>query len=582
MLRQTFVWLVALGLAACSGGGGSEGAAPFGGGTGGGPAPGEVVASNLTLSLSGSSVTNTGSATISATATTTSSGGQVVPSTPVTFSVDNKASFTVPGTSTGVSGTLVATVGIGSDKSNRIITVSAVSGSLTATASFVVTGAKLTGTAVPSIVTPGSANNRVDFRLVDGNDSPIASQAISIQAGSLGTSTGTTNASGVYAYTYTAPAAVGVLDVVATAGGVSNTQTIQIQSGSGSSVPDVTTPILSASVAANPSVVSTNTPTTNNRTEIRALFVGADNAPIKNVRVRFDLAGDASSVGGAFSTGDNIIYSDANGIATTAYVPGSRSSPTNGVTVRACYGPSDFASCAAAPSSVTTTITVASDPLAVTIGSNEVVYLGTSDLTYQRRFVVQVVDASGAAKANVQIVPSVDIDRYYKGQYFNAGGWRTGFTTSVNGTTTFFPAPPFECFNEDINRNGVLEAGEDLNHSATLEPRKSDVAVSVIGSTATNTSGIAVVQIEYPRNVGTWARVRILVSATGVSGTEGRATWTEILPVPTTALTGVGAPAFVTSPYGIEIFSRDGVVFPDDTSIPKILHDGVTPCNNPN
>lgn len=580
MLRHTLVWLISLSLAACSGGGGSEGTPPFGDDTGGGP-PGTVVASNLTLSLSGSSVTNTGAATIAATATATSSGGQVVPSTPITFSVDSNASFTVPGTSTGATGTLVATVGIGSDKSNRIVTVTATSGSLTATASFVVSGAKLTGTAVPSIVAPGSTNNRVDFRLVDANDSPIANQAISIQAGSLGTSTGVTNASGVYSYTYTAPA-VGPLDVVATAGGVPNTQTIQIQAGSGSSVPVVTVPILSASVAANPSVVSTNTPTTTNRTEIRALFVGADNAPIKNVRVRFDLAGDASSVGGVFSTGDNIIYSDANGIATTAYVPGSRSSPTNGVTIRACYGPSDFASCAVAPSNVTTTITITSDPLAVTIGSNELVYLGPSELTYQRRFVVQVVDASGAAKANVQIVPSVDIDRYYKGQYINSGGWQTGYNVVPNDNATFVKVPPIECFNEDINRNGVLEAGEDLNHSATLEPRKSDVAVSVIGSTSTSSSGLAVVQIEYPRNIATWARVRILVSATGVSGTEGRATWTEILPTPITVLTGTGAPAFVVSPYGIEIFTRDGVEYPDDPSIPKILHDGVAPCNNPN
>ena len=58
-------------------------------------------------------------------------------------------------------------------------------------------------------------------------------------------------------------------------------------------------------------------------------------------------------------------------------------------------------------------------------------------------------------------------------------------------------------------------------------------------------------QIEYPQNVATWARVKILVSATGVSGTEGRATWTEILPAPASTLTAASAPPFVVSPYGI-------------------------------
>jgi hypothetical protein len=67
----------------------------------------------------------------------------------------------------------------------------------------------------------------------------------------------------------------------------------------------------------------------------------AGNVPVKNVRVRFDLAGDANSIGGSFSTGSNTLFSDANGVVSTAYLPGSRSSPTDGVTVRACYGKTD-------------------------------------------------------------------------------------------------------------------------------------------------------------------------------------------------------------------------------------------------
>lgn len=582
MLKTLAPLLLMSVLAACGGGGGSSGTSGFDPVVPVGPgptAPGALVATKLVLALSDTNLLNTGAGKVTATATATSDGGQVVAAVPVTFAVDNNAVFSVNGAKTDAGGTVAASISTGADKSNRVVTVTAVSGTLSATAAFAISGAKLTGVPVPAIVAPGSAGNRVDFKLIDANSTAMAGQAVSVQAGSLPVVNGVTDTNGSFKYTYTAPATAGSLDVVATAGGVSTTQTIQVQASGVGNIPVATGPLRSASVSANPSVVSTNTSSTNNSIEIRALFVGDNNAPIKNVRVRFDLAGDAASVGGTFSTGDNAVYSDANGVATTTYIPGSRSSPTDGVTVRACYGLTDFTSCSTAPSSTSTTITIASDPLAVTIGSNEVVYIGPDDLTYQRRFVVLVVDASGAAKANVQIKPSVDIDRYYKGQYYKYGSWTT-YPLNPNGTPIY--PPPAVCSNEDVNRNGVLESGEDLNHNGSLEPRKSDVAISVVGNVTTNASGIAVVQIEYPKNVGSWARVRILISATGVSGTEGRATWVEILPVPAAAITATGAPAFVYSPYGLATVSQDGVLFPDVPGGPLVSHDGVAACNNPN
>ena len=490
-----------------------------------------ATASNLTLQLDTASILNTGVAKVKATATATTAAGQTLTGIPVSFSVDNGATFTQSATSTAADGTVVATVSIGADPSNRIITVTATSGSLTANRVFAVTGATLTGTRLPAVVTPGSAGNRVDFRLIDANGQPMVGQAISVTAGSLGTTTGTTGINGDYSYVYTAPAAVGNLDVVATAGGVSNTQSVIVQSSAGS-IPPVTAAILSASVSANPSVVSTNTAVTSNRTELRALFVGALNAPIANVRVRFDLNGDPTSVGGTFSTGSNLVYSDSSGIATSAYIPGTKSSPTNGVTIRACYDKVDFAA-TACPNSTMVTITVVSDPLSVTIGSNAEILVGASNLTYKRQFVILVVDASGRAKANVDIIPSIDLDTFYKGQYTHPGSsW-----VRVH--------PDLACPNEDVNRNGVLEAGEDINNNGTLEPRKSDVAVTILGTGKTDDSGTAIVQIEYPQNVASWVRVNILVAATGISGTEGRATWTEVLPVPASAITAQTPPPFI-------------------------------------
>ncbi len=561
-------------LASCGGGGGSAGTSPFTGD----PGSSDPTAARLTLLLNATSINNSGAATVTATATAATSAGQALSGIPISFSVDNGATFTQSTATTGTNGQATAVVSIGADPSNRVITVRASSGSLSASAPFAVTGAALSGTTIPAIVAPGSTGNKVDFRLVNANGAAMIGQTITIVAGPLGTTTGTTGVNGEYSYSYTAPATTGPLDVTATAGGVSNTQTVTVQS-SGSSPPSAVGTIQSASVSANPSVVSTNTATTNNRTEVRALFVGLNNLPVRNVRVRFraeDLAGNLLP-DGSFSTGDNLVYSDASGIATTAFVPGARSSPTNGVILRACYSAIDFATCTpTAPLSATTTITVAAEPLSVSIGSNNVIISGPNNLTYRREFVVLVVDASGRAKGNVDIVPSIDLERYYKGQYVRGATWFKGYVVNPNTTPPQIAAHPgIECFNEDINRNAVNESGEDINRNAALEPRKSDVAISIVGNGKTDDNGAAKVVVEYPQNVGSWLRVKILIAATGVSGTEGRATWTEILPVPIDAISAAAAPAFIVSPYGVAIFNED-VTYPDGLFVTN-----VAPCQNP-
>ena len=210
----------------------------------------------------------------------------------------------------------------------------------------------------------------------------------------------------------------------------------------GSTVPPAVGPIQSASVSANPSVVSTNTTASNNQTQIRALFVGLNNAPIQNVRVLFDLNGDANSVGGTFATGTNVVYSDANGAATTSYIPGSRSSPTNGLTIRACYSTTDFpAEPARFPR--TTTVTVVSNPLSVSIGSNAEIagrsrrisptYANSSCLSSMRQ---------GTQRAMSTLSPSLDLDYFYKGQYVNPGAWFPGTVDSTVVPPQYSAVPP--------------------------------------------------------------------------------------------------------------------------------------------
>lgn len=541
-LIKGWALLLAASLLVGCGGGGKSGGDTTGSGTD------NPTAADLSLVLSGTSVLNSGTATITATATAVDASRNALPDIPVTISVDNNAVAVVSGTATDSSGKLTAEIQIGNDKSSRVVTVTATSGSLTRTASFAVTGAKLQASVLQSVIAPGAAG-QIQYTLLDASSNPIAGAAISVTGAGVTAADGETDSNGGYAFDYTAPGTPGTFTITASAGGVSNSQSIIVQGGSGA-VPPVSTTIQSASVTANPSVVAVNSDGTNNRTEIRALFLGASNAPLQNVRVRFDLNGDVNSVGGTLSSASNVVYSDSNGIATTYYTPSTRSSPTNGVTVRACYYTDDTAASAGAcATSALTTLTVVSDPLAVTIGTDNKIEEGAGGLTYIKKYVVLVVDSSGQAKADVQVTPSIDLLSYTKGFYAGAGGWTREAPAGFTGVT---------CVNEDLNRNGVLEATEDINFNQQLDPRKSDVAISMIGGNKTNSSGIATLQIEYPKNVATWVTFKILISASGIAGTEGRTSWTGVLPADAPSFKADTPPAFEFSPYGIGTTDSNG------------------------
>ena len=336
----------------------------------------------------------------------------------------------------------------------------------------------------------------------------------------------------------------------------------------------MTAEIRSASVSANPSVVAINTATTSNRTEIRALFLSDSNAPVKNVRVRFDLDGDVQSIGGALTSGTTQVYSDLNGVATAAYVPAGRFSPTDGVTVRACWDKTDFAA-TACPNSVRTTLTVIADPLSVSVGTSNAIGTGASQLTYVTRYVVQVVDSSGLAAKDILVSASVDLLNYYKGTWSLGGERWEQFATAT-------------CANEDLNRNGVAElfsngVSEDANGSLNLtkgrpalEPRKADVAISFEGSSKTDSSGQVILRIEYPQDVASWVEFNIVVAASGVAGTEGRANYKSILQVPAAVVNAkASTPPFVISPYGVLASPTVAASVPGSTAAPSML------CTNP-
>lgn len=528
---------LALLVAGCGGGGGSSGDCGFGDCTGSGG--GTAVVADLILTLDTQSVTNSGSEVVTATITAVDSSRVVVSGATVGVAVDANALVTASSSSTGTDGKVTATVAIGADRSNRIITLTATSGSLTKTASISVTGSRI-GASLATTVEPGSTGNTIRYRVLDVNSNPLVGQAIAVSAPGLVGATGVTSANGDFDFVYTAPSTSGALVITATSVGVTDVQTVQVQAAGGG-VPVANGPVSSASVSANPKTVASNTAgSTTNQTQIRALFQAAGNVPIQNVRVRFDLNGDPNSVGGTISSGTRQLYSTADGVVTTSYIPGTRSSPTDGVSVRACWDYADFAA-GTCPNATTVKLTVTAEPISVTLGTNELIIEGETQLTYIKQFVVMVVDSAGVAQANVTISPLLDLTEFRKGSWV------------VSGTKWAYSPVAF-CTNEDTNRNGVLDSSpvrEDRNGNSVLEPRKADVSVRMVNGSQTDAGGMAILQIEYPKNVASWDVYKLTVSATGVTGTEGVASFTDLLSVPASAVNSTtSSPAFQTSPYG--------------------------------
>jgi hypothetical protein len=301
-----------------------------------------------------------------------------------------------------------------------------------------------------------------------------------------------------------APLTVGAYTVEAAGSGVTAVKTVQIVSTAGA-IPSVTDTISAASLAAVPNTIAPNVPgSTTNRSSLRAVFQNSSNQAIQNVRVRFDFVPPKLGSGEQISTDTTIVYSDSNGVALAEYIAGARSSPTNGVQIRACYSRTDAELAnGACPNYVQTNLTVASSPLAITLGDNNLMTKGNNSLTYVKLLDVAVADSAGYAVDGAVLSVSVDIGKYRKAASYDA--------TSPN---------QIWCLNEDSNRNGFLDFGEDKNGSGTLEPRKADVVVSFFGSNKTDASGRATIRVEWAQNFATWLQYVVKVT-TNVAGSEG-------------------------------------------------------------
>lgn len=487
-------------LVSCGGGGGSPGTIPGG--------VDKAVAS-FDFVLDRNAITNSGADEVTLTATALDANNNPVPG--VAFKVNVNSGIYTPGNATTDQfGKSTGKISTGADKSNRNIAITMTMGDKSRAAVIPVTGSKITLATVPAAPVPGAAVT-LTVKVVDVNGAGISNVPVTL-GGSLGFrgAVQTDNNGNATSNIAAAPQAAGIYTVEASGSGVTERRDVQVISTAGG-VPDATGVISAASLAITPNTIAPNSAgSTTSRATLRALFQDSSNRAIRNVRVRFEILEPSLGAGEQISTGTAVVYTDQNGVASADYIAGTRSSPTNGVVIRACYANTDAEiagnSC---PNFRTATMTVANEPLSITLGDNNKLEKGNNELTYIKKFDVAVSDAAGNAVANAQISASVDLRIYRKATGIALINDAIGYTST-----------PFRCPNEDTNRNGLIDTGEDVNGNGSIEPRKADVIISYLGGRVTGVNGRTTIQVEYPQNVAYWIEYAVKVT-TSVAGSEG-------------------------------------------------------------
>ncbi|MDB5946693.1 MAG: hypothetical protein JWQ33_1719, partial [Ramlibacter sp.] len=512
------------------------------------------------------SITNSGSDKAQLTVIALDASRNVVSGATVAVTTDQNSVFIPAGASTtNTQGTYLGNVFIGSDKSNRTITVTVTINGIVRRTSVQVIGSKLTIQAQPSTLAPGQAGT-ISALLQDSALNPIQGATITLSSTMPGIAgqTMVTDFSGQASRAFTAPAGTGTYTITATGNGVTSAST-QIQVVTAGVIPAASIPAgTSPTFSASPNVLAVNAiGSTASRSNLRFLFVDNSGNPVTNVRVRFDdLSTGLAAIGSSITSGTQTLITDNSGVVSAQYIAGQNTSPTNGVRISACYSATDPVPPTPCPAAqlVTTTLTVAGTALAVSIGDDNLLQQGTG--TYIKRFAITVADSAGKAVANAPVDISLDLTHYGKSATWSNPGLSTvptsltaDATIPAAGTATVF----YWCQNEDTNRNGVADFAPggaenrdnsvDANNQATLQPRRSDMIISYDDPlvTTTNANGVLIIKVEYSQRYAGWLAYKVRVTA-NVAGSQGLA---ERPFVTNAALADAANGSFKTPAYGV-------------------------------
>jgi hypothetical protein len=515
----------------------------------------------ITISATADSAIGTNSVDVTGTTITISGSSSLAfnASTTLTFSVKDSAGAPVQGVTVSVTSknanTIVLTPAAGATNSSGQVTalvtattagndvITATAAGASATQALTISSATF-AFAAPAVLTEIPLSGAASTPTVTANWADVLSSPVGKTvtfSTSRGTIAGGTVSANSSALTAAGTASVTVSSTTAgpaiiTASGPGGTPAATLD------VIFVATTASSAALQSIPGTVQVTTGSasqTNNSATITVQVRDLANNLVKNAGVTFNL-NDPS--GGRVTSSSGI--TDVSGSASVTYIAGSTSSAQNGVKITATV--TDIKGVAIAPVVATTNLTVAGQSLLVRLGTDNRVG-GIAPLN-TKTYVAVVTDAAGNPSVGTTVQFALRPGRYRKGTY-NADLLNNVWVQAVSAT----------CPNEDLNFNGILDAGEGLvAWPAGITPALLPGAVATVNATAvTDASGIATATITYAKSQSNWVEVT-LEARTSVTSNDPPTQATFFLPGLAADYTDLSVnPPGRPSPYGINASCAD-------------------------
>lgn len=607
-LPTLLIAFMGLALGACSSGGTDSSFAGSGnGGTNGGAGPDTPEPASVTVLTSSPQLPSAGGSEVTITALVRDAQNRVMADVPVVFS-SSSGILTVNEVTTLENGTATASLGTAGDPTNRTITVTADVNGLTGSVDVNVVGTTITlqgpsslaqgDSATYSIVLADSSGDGIAGQTVDvasANGNTLASASLTtdslgqaqvevtasapgddtLSATALGITSEVTLAVSDDSFVITAPEPEAqiplntpvTVTVNWTVGGVPQAgQTINfsttrgtlsatqaVTDANGDAAVDVQASNAGAAVitATNPQQTTTQVQvqfvaTTADSIEVQASpFTVAPNEQSSITAIVRDAAGNLVAnkavdfglddvTGGSLSAGS--ATTNNQGRATISYTAGSTTSASNGVTVTATVRDTPAVS-------GSVNLTVAQLEVFISLGTGNEIN-EPNQAQYRKEYAVQVTDSQGAGVEGVTVQMRIQSDAYYKGFW----AFDNVATQWVQNVST-----PLGCADEDVNRNGVLDPGEDNNGNGTIEAGNVATVASQStgnGTFTTDANGFGIVDVIYPQEFARWVDVTLTAQAT-VQGTETTATAQFRLPIAASDVTDAdSSPPGNPSPFG--------------------------------
>jgi hypothetical protein len=469
------------------------------------PAGAATTVSGLEVSASKTLIESKADQTSIITVTAVDANRRALPDIPISLSATSGV-LSGQADKTDAQGRITATFGIGADKANRDVTITATSGTVTGAVGVSVTGTTLTLSASPPTAVNASTAVEIIASVADAAKLPLGGVVVNFvtSGGTLSASFASTDATGLAKTTLTGVTA----DVTVNSVGANAAASVAVKSGSTAVPPPEPAGVLikDLTIQVNPSVIAPNTGGAESSFAQLDVRVTGDlppgvGIPVVNAPVRFRIA--STPAFGKLSVDTTVapVLTSTSGSATARFIPGGATTGADQIVICASVDnvamlPNGGAApCLANEKAVK--LAISNQPLFVLISTNDKIEEADQELNYLKPFSIYVTDAAGkgvsGATVSVRLLPRF----YYKGR------------TDPAGPPHFPIAPYTQCPNEDLNFNGVLDTGDNnQNNDDKLWPGQA-AAFTLENAGVTDSTGFVILKVKYGQRYAFWAEYQI-------------------------------------------------------------------------